>query len=484
MCAAASCGWGPSVIDEILTRHAYPPTVARRVGEAAALTVLLGAALKSEGRLQLQTRSDGIIDMIVVDFDAPDRLRAFARFDEARLAEAAPGAELLGRGHLALTIEHGQRGCALSGRRRAGWAGARRGGASIFRQSEQIPTFVRLAVAESLIGGATTWRAGGLLLQFLPASIERQRRADLAPGDAPAGASVPQVLEDDAWAGSQGARRDARRSRARRSQSFKRALALPALLRARRQGLRGAAGPRRLPLFGLRASPPCCAISPSKSATTWSATTARSASPANSARPIANSIPRISRQSKPHLFGNRRFGGQRLHDGGARQHPRAMRFEAWEFAGREIEPRGEAPEQSEQEKYRRPSNRRAPIRACRAFAPPKRTRRVHPRHRPARHARSRRGTTSMKAPGLRPQVLRAAASPADISCRGRTGSPEPRSAGGRRSGDLGTLPSGLTARNSGLRVSSVVTSTGRASNGAPISLSAICAASELDPGEK
>ncbi len=34
--------------------------VARLVGEAAALTALLGSALKSEGRLQLQTRSDGI----------------------------------------------------------------------------------------------------------------------------------------------------------------------------------------------------------------------------------------------------------------------------------------------------------------------------------------------------------------------------------------------------------------------------------------
>ncbi len=61
-----------------------------------------------------------------------------------------------------------------------------------FRQSEQIPTFVRLAVAESLTGTATSWRAGGLLLQFLPASVERQRQADLAPGDAPEGAILPE----------------------------------------------------------------------------------------------------------------------------------------------------------------------------------------------------------------------------------------------------------------------------------------------------
>jgi molecular chaperone Hsp33 len=190
---------GPA-IDEILTRHAYPPPVARLVGEAAALTVLLGAALKSEGRLQLQTRSDGIVDMIVVDFDAPDRLRAFARFDEAKLAEAASGAELLGHGHLALTIEQGSDVARYQGVIALEGQGLGEAAHQYFRQSEQIPTFVRLAVAESLTGASTSWRAGGILLQFLPASVERQRQADLAPGDVPEGAILPETLEDDAWA--------------------------------------------------------------------------------------------------------------------------------------------------------------------------------------------------------------------------------------------------------------------------------------------
>jgi molecular chaperone Hsp33 len=189
-----------TAIDTILTRHAYPPPVARLVGEAAALTVLLGAALKSEGRLQLQTRSDGIVDMIVVDFDAPDRVRAFARFDEAKLVEAEPGAELLGQGHLALTIEQGSDVARYQGIVALNGQGLEEAAHQYFRQSEQIPTFVRLAVAESLTGAETAWRAGGLLLQFLPASIERQRRADLSPGDAPESARAPELLEDDDWA--------------------------------------------------------------------------------------------------------------------------------------------------------------------------------------------------------------------------------------------------------------------------------------------
>ena len=43
------------------------------VGEAAALTALLGSSLKFEGRFQLQTQTRRAVDMLVVDFDAPDR---------------------------------------------------------------------------------------------------------------------------------------------------------------------------------------------------------------------------------------------------------------------------------------------------------------------------------------------------------------------------------------------------------------------------
>jgi molecular chaperone Hsp33 len=68
-----------------------------------------------------------------------------------------------------------------------------------FRQSEQIPTLVRLAVAESVTGEGRQWRAGGLLVQFLPHSTDRLRQADLHPGDAPEGARLPDHAEDDIW---------------------------------------------------------------------------------------------------------------------------------------------------------------------------------------------------------------------------------------------------------------------------------------------
>lgn len=189
---------GPAV-DHILSQHKYPPPVARLVGEAAALTVLLGSALKFEGRFQLQTKSDGLIDMIVVDFDAPDRLRAFARFDASRLDEGLSGAELLGRGHLAFTIDQGGEMSRYQGVVALDGQGLEAAAHQYFRQSEQIPTLVRLAVAENVTGAGAAWRAGGLMVQFLPDSPERQRQIDLDPGDAPQDYQPARQEFDEAW---------------------------------------------------------------------------------------------------------------------------------------------------------------------------------------------------------------------------------------------------------------------------------------------
>jgi molecular chaperone Hsp33 len=73
-----------------------------------------------------------------------------------------------------------------------------------FRRSEQIPTRVRLAVAEEFRSDQHDslkhrWRAGGIMVQFLPKASERMRVADLDPGDAPKGVEKHEVVEDDAW---------------------------------------------------------------------------------------------------------------------------------------------------------------------------------------------------------------------------------------------------------------------------------------------
>ena len=79
--------FGPA-IDTILSRHRYPTPVAKLVGEAVVLTVLLGSTLKFEGRFILQTQSDGPVRMLVIDYTTPGKVRACARFDTARVAAA------------------------------------------------------------------------------------------------------------------------------------------------------------------------------------------------------------------------------------------------------------------------------------------------------------------------------------------------------------------------------------------------------------
>jgi molecular chaperone Hsp33 len=193
-------------IDTILGRHNYPDPVARVLGEAAALTVMLGSALKFEGRFQLQTKSDGPIEMLVVDFDAPDRLRATARFARERIEELGGGilksADLLGKGILAMTIDQGSDRSRYQGVVALDGQGFEAAADQYFRQSEQIPTRVRLAVAEQFEGGRRTYRAGGLMVQFLPTSPDRMRQADLHPGDIPEGHpsnDLKPPAEDDAW---------------------------------------------------------------------------------------------------------------------------------------------------------------------------------------------------------------------------------------------------------------------------------------------
>jgi molecular chaperone Hsp33 len=198
---------GPAV-DTILTGHDYPQPVAKLLGEAIVLGVLLGTALKFEGRFILQTKTEGPVRMLVVDFMTPDRVRACARFDREAVAETiaagrADAGALLGRGHLAMTIDQGGNTKRYQGLVALEGGTLEDAAHEYFLRSEQIPTRVRLAVAEEFLaasGGAThRWRAGGILLQFVPRAPERARVADLDPGDAPEGAPRHVVREDDAW---------------------------------------------------------------------------------------------------------------------------------------------------------------------------------------------------------------------------------------------------------------------------------------------
>ena len=164
-----------AALEDILSRHAYPPAVSALTAEAALLTVMIGQMLKLRWRLSLQVRGEGPVRLIATDYYAPEgegqpaRVRAYAGFDAERVEGARDPFALLGEGFFAMTVDQGpgmspyQGLTPLSGGSLAACA------ETYFAQSEQIAT--RFAIATALSarpGEAARWRGGGIMLQHLP----------------------------------------------------------------------------------------------------------------------------------------------------------------------------------------------------------------------------------------------------------------------------------------------------------------------------
>jgi len=132
---------------------------------------MMGAALKFDGKLIFQAQGDGPISLVVADYSAGGALRAAAKYDARLVGEAAIGSAgaLLGKGHLAMTVDQGpdmERYQGITALIENSLAAA---AVSYFDQSEQIPTVVKLAVGHlSVPGQDPAWRAGGMIVQFMP----------------------------------------------------------------------------------------------------------------------------------------------------------------------------------------------------------------------------------------------------------------------------------------------------------------------------
>ncbi|HWC62338.1 MAG TPA: Hsp33 family molecular chaperone HslO [Rhizomicrobium sp.] len=178
-----------------LSAHALPEAAARITGESLALSALLGTALKLDGRLTVQTKSDGPLDLVAADYygadDARQRgVRGFARLDEARFADLREPdfRALVGKGALAITIEPERGGKSYQGIVALSEGGIAASAETYFMQSEQLPTVLRLAAAPVFRAGekAPSWRAAGIMLQMTPEAAR--------PG------AAPEELEDnDDW---------------------------------------------------------------------------------------------------------------------------------------------------------------------------------------------------------------------------------------------------------------------------------------------
>ena len=164
---------GPAV-DEILSHHKVPLAVAQALGEAVALTVMLGTSLKFDGKLILQTKTDGILDFLVINFETPGRVRGYVRYDKKRFSglddeTSMDQGELLGAGIWRSPSIPARRWSAIRASSRVDGEGLAAAALGYFQQSEQLPSFIRLAVARHY--------------QARRMALARRRSHDPAPGE-------------------------------------------------------------------------------------------------------------------------------------------------------------------------------------------------------------------------------------------------------------------------------------------------------------
>ena len=160
-----------------LEAHKLPEAPARVAGEALALASLLGSALKLDGRLTVQTKSSGPLDLVTADYygageEKSRGVRGYARLDADRFAALDDNqfASLAGEGALAITIEPKRGGQTYQGIVSLSPDGLAASAETYFTQSEQLPTVIRLAAAPLYVAGEKNprWRAAGLMLQMTP----------------------------------------------------------------------------------------------------------------------------------------------------------------------------------------------------------------------------------------------------------------------------------------------------------------------------
>ena len=170
---------------------------------------MLGSALKFEGRFILQTQTDGPVRMLVVDFTHARqgaRLRALRqgpRRGRDRGRRGSTPAQLLGNGHLAMTIDQGPDMSRYQGLVALDGGDLEDAAHEYFLRSEQIPTRVRLAVGRGIAAGERR-RRPSLARRRHPAAVPAEvagARARRRPrsGRRAGRHRAARRPEDDAW---------------------------------------------------------------------------------------------------------------------------------------------------------------------------------------------------------------------------------------------------------------------------------------------
>lgn len=147
---------------EIIASKDYPSALKKLLGELLVSTSLLTATLKFEGSITMQLQGDGPVSLAVINGDNNQKVRGVARW-EGEIKEEATLHELMGKGHLVITIDpkKGERYQGVVGLDGETLADVIEG---YFANSEQLKTRIWIRTGEH-DGQA---HAAGMLLQVMP----------------------------------------------------------------------------------------------------------------------------------------------------------------------------------------------------------------------------------------------------------------------------------------------------------------------------
>jgi molecular chaperone Hsp33 len=166
-----------AAVDAILKPHQFADAASELVGEAVVLASLMGSSLKFDGKLIFQAQGDGAVRMLVADYASEGAVRATASISGAPSTRGL--AALMGKGHLAITIDQGPDMERYQGVTPIEGRTLEEAAIAYFDQSEQIPTAVKLAVGKVYRqGGGEEWRAGGVIVQFMPGEGGARERGE------------------------------------------------------------------------------------------------------------------------------------------------------------------------------------------------------------------------------------------------------------------------------------------------------------------
>ncbi|MDA0120134.1 Hsp33 family molecular chaperone HslO [Vibrio sp. T11.5] len=146
----------------IISSKEYPAPVQGLLGELLVATTLLTATLKFEGSITLQLQGDGPVSLAVINGDHDQKVRGVARW-EGDIAEDASIHDMMGKGHLVITIDP------KKGERYQGIVGLDGDNLSevlesYFANSEQLKTRIWLRLGEH----EGKQHAAGMLIQVMP----------------------------------------------------------------------------------------------------------------------------------------------------------------------------------------------------------------------------------------------------------------------------------------------------------------------------